>query len=125
MDILDFFEPKVRQNNINDNLKWLLIGIILFGFLIQIDSFFQEIHFWLTKDPFLDLICPMGQPAPLNRISSDVYFIGFLGVIISIFILKNQNWKVSNILREWLILISPGLLLMIQYILGEIVWRFL
>ena len=125
MEILDFFEPKVRENNANDNLKWLLVGIIIFGFLIQIDSFLSEVQLRTSMSDLERLICQMGGPAPFRSNNENVYLIGFLGIIISMIILQIRKWKMPNLFRQRLVLLSPVLLLLLQYILGEIVWRFL
>lgn len=130
MEILDYFEPKIRESNTNNNLKWLLIGIILFGFLIQLDSFLSEVQLWISLSDFERSICPMGRPAPFYEHNESVYLIGSLGIIISMVILKIRKWKTPDLFRQRLVLFSPVLLLMIQYILGEfvladVVWKYL
>ena len=129
MEILDFVEPKVREDNTSNNLKWLLVVIVLFGFSIQIDSFFSEVQLWVSLSDFERSICPMGRPAPFYTNSENIYLIGFLGIIISMVFLKIRKWKMPNLFRQRLVLFSPVFLLFIQYNLGEfvlvdVVWRY-
>ena len=129
METLDLFETKIKGKN-NSNLKWILIGVVLFGFFIQIDSFLSEVQLWISLSDFERSICPMGRPAPFYNNSENVYLCGFLGIIISMVILKIKKWKMPNLFRQRLVLFSPILLLLIQYILGEfvladIVWTYL
>lgn len=125
MEILDFFEPKTKEKYTINNLKWLLVGIVLFGFLIQLDSFLSEVQLRTSMSDFERLICPMGRPAPFYENDGNVNLVGFLGIIISMVLLKLRKWRMPILLRQRLVLLSPFLLLLLQYTLGEIVWRYL